>query len=740
HFGKYSDYSLIHPMGWREFSKFVNALSKKTYSEYSTSRNLVGLIQDRSDVIRFYESIGANVVEQFGSQEKLAALDDNAIGAFRQLVRKASASVSANGATTPNRLEAEAFCAIAENYCAAMGMGWRGKLRDVTDSVGRAKFESTLRAYDKEAARHKFSLILSFPLLAKVFGFCFDIKVPISFLEERSNGLIAVDLHQDDIKPSANRLTWTAYEGSAAQSLFRPWAGHFGDEASKEVFGEQYSGGLVNFGQQIRKARRFRLGQAGPANDFRAAIATAEFVAKQFDEGRIPASGVEPLIERRRRGIVIYDMFAGIAKKLELLREGEQEGAAVAQPTINYERDLVRGVRLDVQVGETSHSWSPLMARHVAFTLHDTERDAAFQRLIKKPEYRNYADREEGYCTQLISTDRSTEDEQEASEIWVAPDELAVWSGDSMALSGSQGEEGVEQEIKVPFQVQLSLPEEVSRQPAPLRDRSCYSFRGRLAYANGCGQPFEAELSGWNAEAHLLTGDDGRPYRYARSETVEPPDVLLPEDCALVRARDVDDLDAQAPGESVDCIVVRSSGTARRKKATRILLPPRATWEQAERQRQFDDSDDAEAEKALLGAFRERLAIAACGGLPEARGGAVVLRNMEKLAGNDVEREFEFKNDYKVLSGPKHHGKKFDSQQSRGPVFAGGNGIKHRGAFFADADGHTLRWRIAAARDGVNVAASEAATMSAQPEARFWEDGVQKPYEAKPIRLDVVAD
>ncbi len=489
----------------------------------------------------------------------------------------------------------------------------------------------------EKAARRKFSAIMSYPTLAKYLGLIGDVEVPLGDIAPtgalRTYGAVAVQVADRDgnlpVGADTQSGTWTTYvvarDPRHVPIYFGPPAE---EETTKVPHGlspdQLYRDGLLNLKATFEGKARYELVTLDVSNALINVAAQAETVVEASRYGQLSTSQSTRLPEPRTRGIGLYDRG-----RLKEEADAVSRVQTLARTTlwILDADDLVRGYRIDAALTHDGHwkkpeVWRPLVARNVEYGAEDVP-----PRFVADTAIRSVRGRDDGQVRPMKRLEEQTD-----GLLATANQEVFVWPGESLAVPAqrdpvNEGDGCKEDAPAEPLpgcdlaiDLTIDLPSENDkwRHPLPLRESMGYVFGSRLCFDNGCGLGFDDALSRYVAADPLLVlgSPGGGVYTFLPHEEVQAPDVLLPWDDRLVEARSPA---TDAPGETVDCLVVRSGGT-KTATARRFVVPPRATFDTCEQAGVFDhDSGDRPR-----GAFVNRLKIHLdkdSGSFPVARGG-----------------------------------------------------------------------------------------------------------------------
>lgn len=484
-----------------------------------------------------------------------------------------------------------------------------------------------------EIAMRKLNTLLAFPTLAKYFGLCADILLPAdAFGFGEMVGALAVELKVPGATfggtPDPRKLNWTAFacripKGRTARH-FGVWDGE-GARAADEPLGAfdkgLYLDGLVNLRHKIGTAPTFHLGSGevintllrlNEANPSNAQIGSA-----------VDADKKALAVNRRTKGIILYREPAREQVALESRRETARLACGADVLTINYAEEMSQGIRLDVQLLcepglRDEQRWRPLMARNV--TIDPSDVDANF---LKDPRVVEVRYRDEGVAAAPVAEIPSGD-----RQLFVASQEMAVWSGGGLGLSVSNDLVQLDPANDVAISVTFGMRAgEASGRylPPPFRLGRRYVLRARIALPLGCGATFDDLQADPGGERHTLP-EALQGFAYKRYEQIGAPVLAFRWDHSLVTTKG---LSATAGpqkrnGRTIEQMVVRA-GEAAFATDTRFILPPRVSIDEAEQQGQFDAPAYVKV-KVPPGAFEGNAPIVLYGPdgqLPDARAGTI---------------------------------------------------------------------------------------------------------------------
>lgn len=448
----------------------------------------------------------------------------------------------------------------------------------------------------EEAAGRKFAGIRSYPTLAKYLGLIVDARIAGDAVygkgTKRGVKLVAADEYDDSTTlPGPGKLVWS--------SAIWTEGGYFGpcprlktkdvETADDPIF----SDGCLDLNAKIGTQRRFRLvHDDGPSRLFdhgrKARNLAAAFAGGQSAE----APDETP---REARGVSLVDDAAKLQHHRIVQRDlALRTGSASALPIRDAE-DHLQGYRLDAALGQAPEGkpapaetqWRPLMARDLRFGAGDIPSE--WQNRLS-PRIKS---RDDGHARPMVQS------EMNGKPATVIHDVLATWQGDSLGVGAlADPLKGIKDDTKggqffwpdpyrdLAIDLTIDTPVETTRTMPPLRNDQDIWMVGRLCFSYGSGVTL-AEVTKRLSEQDPSCALG--PHRYRRTLRVGAPDVLLPPDCTLVKAKDEKSLPR---GESIDDLVVRDSSVA--TTAMRFTVPARAPIDMAEQAGLFDRKDESD--------------------------------------------------------------------------------------------------------------------------------------------------
>ena len=438
-------------------------------------------------------------------------------------------------------------------------------------------------AAERNRIARKLAAIQSYPTVARHLGMIVDVEIDEGNLPD-GYGALAVTFGEP---PDAPATCWTCYANHRdKRRFFGPCDEAEAERKREDRAAQEFVRGTVNLGQAGGK--RYKLIIVDAVN------------SAQSDQNHARAAmrdgmRADPLPDISGRGIALLDTDS----------LGAEERAAKARKRLREEpfklhfaADLVRGFRPSVGVCEAgapaiklpAGRWRSLVDREIKFNhknrdIPGDERDRS---------------REAGQVRMMIGTETNAD----RSVTIQLPQEVFVWTGDSLGVPANEGDKDagrmiVEERELLPLHVTLDLPKRgPGRGLPPLREGRSYVVGLSPAFVNGCGSTFAEAHEIFAGEVDLLLGAPPsnpplppRPFVFERMSRIPAPVVLLAAaDEPLVTAADTDFLH----GEDLPTLVVRDGRVTapRRRPPRRYLYPERVPFDRAEQQGQFDKVKD----------------------------------------------------------------------------------------------------------------------------------------------------
>jgi hypothetical protein len=541
--------------------------------------------------------------------------------------------------------------------------------RDPIVSVADTGQPSAAEVKLASAASRKYAGLLCFPTLAKYVGLILDTDVDADFLTQvprvaRSYGKLAATFAANDGattgSASSPPATGTGAKGPknthATEIPTSPFIARIEANPQDHVwtcFIVRRSADLKQyeyFGPQERGETQQKpghdgllpLAEGGAGADSRFELITLDVtnaaekilqIAKDSDPGQT-LEATRSLPELLTRGIMLVDKHSKQEEDRRQARLRERLESKSAREL--FAEDLVVGYRIDVvltkKVDEKRTSrheharWRTLVARSLNYG-RDVDRQFLLHDAIKRQRVRD-----DGCVRPMIRQD-------EAEYRKVAHPELFTWTGESLAVPHvdelqikpqQKGNRKVVSYSGIPLapadltvDLIYDLPakeEETYRKPPPLRENRGYMFGARVLLLNGCCLDFHEATNRYVSmeEGLVLGAGPHDPFVYRRRAKVHAPDVLLLWNDRIVTST-TSQLPHVVPGETIFDLVVRS-GKMQTATASRLVIPPRVTFDLAEQAGLFDNS--ARPKAAFVGKIRVQMDHA-LGVFPIARSGSL---------------------------------------------------------------------------------------------------------------------
>ncbi|HTQ37559.1 MAG TPA: hypothetical protein VMJ32_00935 [Pirellulales bacterium] len=306
-----------------------------------------------------------------------------------------------------------------------------------------------------------------------------------------------------------------------------------------------------------------------------------------------------------------------------------------------YAENLLTGYRVDIERTNSTNKksiWASAMARDIQYKYRDGAEDKPLDATPKPGDQTQQHDqttwkqsrfrhRDEGNNSTLVRTidqkptDPNSDPTDQGDVVPFGGDDLVRWTGESLGLPGHNlpPNEGLEASGQTKVDGDLNLTVEYSfYEPVDpnddlglvpvLRASDGYRFALRAYFRHGGGPTFNSKQAESLGSLHnkYCLGEGGLydkfksraaseygcspqnenecPAVFTQSEPVGAPELAFRADDPLVNWP-IGDLENQ---QRIDRVVLRAEGPT---VAYRVLVPPRITFEVAELQKQFDQSD-----------------------------------------------------------------------------------------------------------------------------------------------------
>jgi hypothetical protein len=597
----------------------------------------------------------------------------------------------------------------------------------------------------------------------------FDPKGSSNWIGRISAQLI-LEGKDDKPPPEPEDLVWTACRlSSSTRPMGKANAGQdaliFGP-ASNDEYAEAPTP-LLEFGIVNLKAQngRFKLRSYDATLLVKAVESRFKSQSELRSNGRLQSQVSDHLGNTYTPGITLIDtgvlpqfMFRFWQAALQPLRakahvninNGQSETPLFAEDLlIGYRVDIQRirrslrfphlRVGADKQVSVAENTWHTVTARSVRYNGVDVGKDLLY------PDLRY---REDGAVQPLIRMIKESDDptsvtrqERTIKEFEdstpVTRQELLTWTGNSMALPATADKHGTcfdidaKKDLNIGVTYAFPPPSDSAAGLMPaLRVGDAYRFVLRACYQNGGGPRFDAaclnaktlDLNGraWldlYEKSALGAGQDeglssSEPFPFRIPDVTGAPDVAFLADDPVVKAK-AKLLATACPGERLERVVLRYGDvSASRETIRRVLVPPRATFEQAEAQGQFDQ----DFQPIPVGALRDLDTSKDGAVLPQAVGGKIV----EQMSSDDSS---------KTHVNPADTG---GDTAWRGPVVRGAPGsgrLKDHAQYYCDARARCVVLAFA------RVGEAPDARLARLDQLVFWKEQ-EYPRDALPILLE----
>ncbi|HEU4892664.1 MAG TPA: hypothetical protein VFT47_14010 [Vicinamibacterales bacterium] len=470
----------------------------------------------------------------------------------------------------------------------------------------------------ERAPLRKFGGILSYPTLAKYFGLIVDvlvapddIKALLPFVSaSRHYGALAADFGDRDATGDKASVFWSA--AVLGPSVSGP-GDYFGpcDVAEARRQGPDktdfFRDGILNLNVELNGRPRFVVSQIDELQTTLSFERAAAEIVSADRAGQLPAEQSTRLPPTRPAGIKLTDLSITANQKVEP-RLG----------LVAYATHLMAAYRFDVamtpcdSLAWDESRWRTLVGRRIGYSESDVP--AAYLKAVEPVRHRD-----DGRVQHAAGSGRFETPDGTVIDRTSVNQDLLVWKGEGLGAPSFHQERQIHDCIPITRDIcvdarfdlgvnlTFDLPQAVGKDTRkcapPLRERRSYIIGARACFTNGCGVDFPTAAAQYAkfADPVVLGKSAGKPLCFKRLDEIQAPDVLLPSNDRLVTARDPA---TEAPGETIDTLVVRSGAFATRT-AQRLLMPARASFDASEVAGVFD-KEPSHVEGAFAGDVRFR--------------------------------------------------------------------------------------------------------------------------------------